>query len=137
VKRTHYLKSVKMTGILANRDGAVAAEFVLILPLLLMFLLGMLQLGFAIYSYNAMITAAHTGASQIVFGADVQSAQAATRAALPGWVAQQANISSVVNDGGIARVRVEVAGRDAALFSLIPMPDNLVAEGAMPRVADR
>lgn len=125
------------SDILRCRKGAVAAEFVLIVPLLMLFLFGVLQIGFAVYAYNGMVTAARTGARQIVFGANAAVAESATRAALPNWVARDAAITSVEDDDGIARVRVRVSGRDASLFGLVPMPDTLVAEGAMPRVGDR
>jgi Flp pilus assembly protein TadG len=120
-----------------NRSGAVAAEFALIVPLLSVLLFGVLQFGFAIYSYTAMETAARTGARQIAFGTNVATAEAATRAALPNWMASDATVSSIADDDGFTRMTVTVPGSSAALMSLVPMPENLTAEVAMPRVNDR
>lgn len=120
-----------------GRSGAVAAEFALVVPLLATMLFGVLQFGFAIYTVNAMETAARTGARQMVFGTDFAAAESATRAALPSWVAGDATISSVVDDDGLARMTVSVPGASAALLGLVPMPENFTARVAMPRVNDR
>lgn len=120
-----------------RRSGAVAAEFALIVPLLAVLLFGVLQFGFAIYTYSAMETAARTGARQIAFGTSAAAAEAATRAALPGWVAGAATVTSVADDDGFARITVTVPGSSAAILSLVPMPESLTAEVAMPRVNDR
>jgi Flp pilus assembly protein TadG len=120
-----------------RRSGAVAAEFALIIPLLALFLFGVLQFGFAIYTYSAMETAARTGARQIAFGTSAAAAEAATRAALPGWVADTATVTSIADDDGFARITVTTPGSSAAILSLVPMPENLTAEVAMPRVNDR
>jgi len=119
------------------RSGAVAAEFALIVPLLATLLFGVLQFGFAIYTYSAMETAARTGARQIAFGTNAATAEAATRAALPDWVAGAATVSSIADDDGFTRLTVTVPGSSAALLSLVPMPETFTAEVAMPRVNDR
>ena len=120
-----------------RRSGAVAAEFALIVPLLSTLMFGVLQFGFAIYTYNAMETAARTGARQIAFGTNTGVAEAATRAALPDWVASAATVSSIADDDGFTRLTVSVPGSSAALLGLVPMPETLTAEVAMPRVNDR
>jgi Flp pilus assembly protein TadG len=120
-----------------QKSGAVAAEFALIVPLLSVMLFGVLQFGFAIYTYNAMETAARTGARQIVFGTNVATAESATRASLPGWVADEATVNSVEDDDGIARMTVTVPGSSAAILGLVPMPESFTASVAMPRVNDR
>lgn len=120
-----------------RRSGAVAAEFALIVPLLATLMFGVLQFGFAIYTYNAMETAARTGARQIAFGTNPVAAEAATRAALPDWVAGAASVTSIADDDGFTRLTVTVPGSSAALLGLVPMPENFTAEVAMPRVNDR
>lgn len=128
-------RGVRATGL--DRNGAVAAEFALIVPLMATMLFGVLQFGFAIYTVNAMETAARTGARQIVFGTNSVAAESATRAALPGWVANEATVASVVDDDGLARMTVTVPGSSAAILGLVPMPENFTAHVAMPRVNDR
>jgi Flp pilus assembly protein TadG len=129
---------VQQTGFRDRRkSGAIAAEFALIVPLVSVMLFGVLQFGFAIYTYNAMETAARTGARQIVFGTNVAAAESATRASLPGWVADEATVNSVEDDDGIARMTVTVPGSSAAILGLVPMPESFTASVAMPRVNDR
>lgn len=131
------MRGQQATGECRRKSGAVAAEFALIIPLLVTFLFGVLQFGFAIYTYTAMETAARTGARQMAFGTSTATAEAATRAALPGWVADEATVSSIEDDDGIARMTVTVPGSSAAIVSFVPMPANFTAAAAMPRVNDR
>lgn len=131
------MRTQQASSINGSRSGAVAAEFALIVPLLSVLLFGVLQFGFAIYTYSAMETAARTGARQIAFGTNVATAEAATRAALPPWVAGAATVNTVADDDGFARLTVSVPGSSAAILSLVPMPENFTAEVAMPRVNDR
>ena len=45
-----------------GRDGLAAVEFALILPVLLLFLFGIIQFGFLVSVYNTMVHAAREGA---------------------------------------------------------------------------
>lgn len=120
-----------------DRSGAVAAEFALIMPLLVLFLLGTIQLGFLVYTYNSMLTGARNGARQIAFGTSVAQATTAIRQWLPPWAAADATVTITENDAGLARVRITVPGGSASIARLVPMPTEFVAEAAIPRVADR
>lgn len=120
-----------------DRSGAVAAEFALILPLLTLFLMGTIQLGFLVYTYNSMLTGARNGARQIAFGTSVAQATTSVRQWLPPWAASAATVTITENDGGLARVRISVPGASASIGRLVPMPAEFVAEAAIPRVADR
>ena len=120
-----------------DRSGAAAAEFALIIPLISVMLFAVLQLGFLIYTYSAMSTSARNGARLIAFGQSTAAAEAKVRETLPGWVATAANISTVENDAGVARITVSAPGSTAAILRLVPMPDQISATEAMPRVSDR
>ncbi len=109
----------------------------LLLPLLFLMLFGVVQLGFAIYTYNAMQNSARTGARLVVFGSASPAAVTAVRGQLPPWVASTATITVTENVGGLARVQVSVPGEAAALMRLVPMPATLDADVTMPRVGDR
>ena len=118
-------------------EGAAAAELALLLPLLMLMLFGLVQLGFAIYTYNAMLNSARAGARLVVFGSDSAAATAAVRGQLPRWVAGAATITITENDAGLARVQIAVPGSAAALMSVVPMPASIDADVTMPRVGDR
>lgn len=109
----------------------------LLLPMLMVMLFGVVQLGFAIYTYNAMQNGARTGARLVVFGSPADAAAVAVRNQLPRWVASEATITITENTGGLARVQVTVPGASAALMRLVPMPATLDADVTMPRVGDR
>lgn len=119
------------------RSGAAAAEFALIVPVLSLFMFGVLELGLGIYTNNAMATAARNGARLIAFGSTAPEAEAAARAELPSWVRTVATITSTPDDAGMARVFVQVPGASASIIGLVPVPKTLFAEGTMPRVNDR
>jgi Flp pilus assembly protein TadG len=126
-----------LTRLRQQRSGAAAAEMALLLPLLFLMLFGVVQLGFAIYTFNAMQNSARTGARLVVFGSAPAAAVTAVRGQLPPWVANAAVITVTENVGGLARVRVSVPGASAALMRLVPMPTTLDADVTMPRVGDR
>lgn len=126
-----------LIGLRGNRTGAAAAEMALLLPILTVMLFGVVQLGFAIYTYNAMQNSARTGARLVVFGSPRDAAVTAVRNQLPRWVASEATINITENTGGLARVQVAVPGASAALLRLVPMPAMLNADVTMPRVGDR
>jgi Flp pilus assembly protein TadG len=120
-----------------RRDGAAAAEFAMMLPMLLAMMFGVVQLGFAGFTHSSMLTSARTGARQIAFGANQASALASVRAQLPGYIRSAATINVTENASGMARVQVSVPGAAASLIPFLPMPTTISAEITMPRVADR
>ncbi len=120
-----------------ERAGAAAAEMALLLPLLFLMLFGVVQLGFGIYTYNAMQNSARTGARMVVFGSSTSAASSAARGQLPPWIRSEATITVTENVGGLARVRIQATGASAALLRFMPMPATLEADVTMPRVGDR
>jgi Flp pilus assembly protein TadG len=120
-----------------QRGGAAAVEMALLLPVMMLMLFGVVQLGFAIYTYNAMLNSARAGARLVVFGTSSADAETAVRNELPGWVRPDATITITENVGGLARVQVSVPGASAALLRLVPMPTTIDADVTMPRVGDR
>jgi Flp pilus assembly protein TadG len=124
-------------GIARQCSGAAAAELALLLPLLILMLFGLLQLGIGIYTYNAMLSSARNGARLVVFGNSVAATETAVRNQLPGWAAAAATINITENDAGLARVRVSIPGSAAAVVDMVPMPATIDADVTMPRVGDR
>ncbi|MFN3591812.1 MAG: TadE/TadG family type IV pilus assembly protein [Thermaurantiacus sp.] len=131
-----------MRGLPRNRCGGVAAEFAIILPVLLLLSFGIIQIGLLTYTYSSMHTSARNAARLMAFGATAEQAGIAARAQLPPWIAAGATITPTaleVNEDGVdvARVTISAAGRTAAIIGYVPMPDSITADVTMPRVADR
>lgn len=57
-----------------DERGSPAVEFALIAPVLILLLLGIVQFGFAFYTYNEMMNGAREGARRLAVGAEYPSA---------------------------------------------------------------
>lgn len=118
----------------ADARGAVAIEFAIVLPALLLLTFMILQYGFVLVTYHNMYDAARQAARQLAAGtADEAEAVAAAEALLVSWpsswnvVAQSAATTGSDN----VRVRITVPGAEAGLFGFTPMPSQLAAEVVM------
>ena len=120
-----------------NRSGTSAVETALVMPAMVAMLFGVIQLGYAGFTYSAMLSGARTGARQMSFGMNGASAVSAVRAQMPAWVRAQANIVTTEDQDGMARVEISVPGDAASLIPFLPMPSSLDVDVTMPRVADR
>lgn len=66
----------KRTNRLARDErGSPAVEFALIAPVLILLILGIVQFGFAFYTYNEMMNGAREGARRLAVGATELSAR--------------------------------------------------------------
>ena len=113
------LKSVRR--LLASRHAATAAEFALILPLLLTLVIGTLQVGAMMYSYNLMVSSARDTARAMAVCTITTIADAKTQAlkSLPPWVAAASwTITPVI--GTDVSMTISVPITQAALLSYIP-----------------
>lgn len=61
-------------GFAHDEDGSPAVEFALIAPFLLLMILGIVQFGFAFFTYNEMMNGAREGARRLAVGASEASA---------------------------------------------------------------
>ena len=107
---------------LACRRGASAAEFALVLPLLLTLLLGTLQVGAMMYSYNLMVSSARDTARAMAVCTitDVSAARVQALQSLPPWVAANSwTITPVI--GADVSMRITVDTAKAAILSYIPI----------------
>jgi Flp pilus assembly protein TadG len=120
-----------------DRRAAAAAEMALLLPVLLGMMFGVVQLGFAGFTYSTMLNAARTGARQVTFGSVGPGAVTAVRNQLPPWIRSQATVTVTDNVGGMARVQVSAPGSAASLIPFLPIPMPITVDITMPRVADR
>jgi Flp pilus assembly protein TadG len=76
------------------RDGAVAAEFGLVAPLMIAMLMGTLEYGLIIFSYSSMQTAARDVARQVsVNTISVAAAEDAAKQKVAPWMRDDVNVS--------------------------------------------
>ncbi len=78
----------------ACRRGAAAAEFAMVLPVLMGLTFGTFEYGIAFYTFNTMQAAARDVGRQVAVNTlPVGNAQAEIRARLPGWAREGANVA--------------------------------------------
>ena len=117
------------------RRGAAAAEFALVLPLLLLILFGSIQYGALLFTYNSLQTVARNGARALASGsATVAEVSARVAAELPGWVSAD-DVQIEAGDAGNNRVHMalSVPAAQATVVRLVPMPAMLSVDVVMRR----
>ncbi|TPE61825.1 pilus assembly protein [Sandaracinobacter neustonicus] len=90
-----------------RRDGAVAVEFALVLPVLMGLLFGTIEYGLTLFTYSSMQTAARDVTRQMAVNT-VASGSAVTeiRNRLPGWMRTSATITVSQSAAGNAATNV-------------------------------
>jgi Flp pilus assembly protein TadG len=130
--------AARNTRLHADRRGAAAVEFALLLPLLTLMLTGVWQYGALFFSYNAMTTAARDGARALATGSATEAeVRANVVASMPGWM-PAADVTVVARNEastGTAFVdtRITVPAAKATVFSIGPMPESIEAFSTMER----
>lgn len=118
-----------------SNAGAAAAEFALLLPLLLLLFFGIVQYGLMFFTYNNMSNAAREGARALAVG-DVNAAGAKTLSEnfLLAWSMPHATVQAdMTTQSGInyARVRITMPGSEAGLIKYAPAPAQISAQVLM------
>ena len=68
-------KNYSARGFLRDQRGSPAVEFALIAPVLMLLVFGIVQFGFAFYTYNEMFNGAREGARRLAVGATMEVAR--------------------------------------------------------------
>jgi Flp pilus assembly protein TadG len=121
----------------ASRErGAVAVEFALVLPVLLMLLLGLFDYGWYFYCELSVTNAAREGAraGTTVPGGDAARAQATALGCLAGSLAAQPTTVNVVIGGAPTTVTVDVTMHFAPLVGFVPLPSDAKGHSVMQGV---
>lgn len=132
------LQRPKAASLWQARGGASAAEFALIVPLLLSFLCGTFQYGTLMFAYNAMMGAARDATRQMSVGSASESAAAtAARSSLPPWVTA-GNWNIVTRDVGSTgtnqvQTTISVNASNVSILHLVPMPATLSVNVVMQK----
>jgi Flp pilus assembly protein TadG len=116
----------------ADRRGAAAMEFALLLPILTLMLTAVWPYGALYFSYNMMTVAARDGARALANETATEAEVIAnTKANLPGWL-PAGDVTVVARSAattGTSRVdvRVTAPAAKATIVNLGPMPENIEA----------
>jgi Flp pilus assembly pilin Flp len=128
-------KQRQTSALRQDRRGASAAEFALLLPVLLLILVGTIQYGVMMFTYNSMLTAARAGARIAALGsANNAAVEAMVQSMLPGWVDRDlVEVESTSIAGNQVRVEVSMPSPTSTVLQLGPMPDAIAASVVMLR----
>jgi Flp pilus assembly protein TadG len=124
--------------ILADRRGAAALEFALLLPLLTVMITGVWQYGTLYYAHNVMTNAARNGARALAVNSATETQVVANvKASMPSWIPDDVVnvVAKNTTSTGTANVstRITIPAASATMFSLGPMPDDIEAFVTMER----
>lgn len=92
----------------AQQDGAVALEFALIAPILILLFFGIIFFGLTIFRMQVVESATREAARAMAVGADDDAIEAALEGAAPTFAAGEIDVLGYRRDGGV----VNVAGSD-------------------------
>jgi len=135
VWKTIFRKSDSPASLLACSRGASAAEFALVLPLLLLTLCGVMQYGVLMFTYNSMQTNARNGARALAVGSATPAAVTASiKAGLPGWVAPgDVTVVAGPAEDNQVHTAITVPSAKATIMRLVPMPTDISVDVVMRR----
>ncbi len=135
----HSVATSQPTGLLQSlrrsRTGVAAAEFALLLPLLLSIFSGALQYGTLMFTYNSMLNSARSAARAASLG-ESSNAQikADLRSWLPAWVPADAiTVETTALSGDRIRVDVSIPSSQATVLRFGPMPATIGTSIIMAR----
>lgn len=110
----------------APERGAVAVEFALILPALLLLLFGIIDFGRLMYVKNALVYASSDGARAAALHSDTGGGEQATVVAVASAAAQSMNIKSMSGQG----TDVSVPTTPVTNFKLCPADTSTAVDSA-------
>lgn len=113
----------------ADRRGAAAFEFALLLPMMMALSFGTIQYAMLFYTYNAMSGAARYAALAIARGdRSISSAETVARSMLPSWVPSADYTVTIVDaaPGSMVTAQITVNGAKAAIIPFLPVPNSMV-----------
>ena len=102
--------SMRVAGGLAPRSGATVLEMAIVCPLVLMMLVGLVDMGISVYSYNTLAECVRAGAryaavhgskasTQVGPSADNSTVDSVVRSYAPGIVSSELTVNSSWPDG--------------------------------------
>jgi Flp pilus assembly protein TadG len=106
-----------------DESGGPAVEFALIVPALILMIFGIVQLGFAFYTYNEMMNGAREGARRLAVGATVAAAQQRALDAMA--LDHNYTFPATTPAADEVTMTIQLALSEAMVVSVLPLPDEL------------
>lgn len=113
-----------------DERGSPAVEFALIAPVFMLFLFGIVQFGFAFFTYNDMFNGAREGARRLAVG--VTESEAINRAEESMTLARNYSFVPASSSHDVT-MSVTLTLADAMIISVIPLPDIVLTASATMR----
>ena len=107
-----------------DERGSPAVEFALTAPILMLLVFGIVQFGFAFYTYNEMLNGAREGARRLAVGATMEAAEERARSAMT----LSRNYAFVhpdpppPADAAEVTMTIELKLADAMMVQVLPLP---------------
>jgi len=123
-----------------DRSGAAAAEFAIILPVFTAMLLGTIQYGTLMLTYNGMMDTARSSARDLAVGISTPAeVETKGKGKKLGWIkngkwAVTAMDTSATGTNEV-RMEIRVPSKEATVLPFLPMPDELVVTVSMEKEA--
>jgi Flp pilus assembly protein TadG len=112
-----------------SRSGSVAAEFGLVVPLMITMMFGIMHFGLVFFSYSAMQSSARDVARQVAVNTlSAASATTEAKARVPGWMRDSMTVSLVQTAPGnpslnVIRMTASVPASKASPIPLLGISD--------------
>lgn len=90
--------------LLQRQDGAVAVEMALVLPILLLFVFGIIEFGILFNRYNSVAHAAREGVRRLSVGADAVTAESSAEGSAPELISEIDCTASTPTEGEVQMV---------------------------------
>lgn len=112
----------RFVAVLNCTGGASAAEFAMVLPLLLLILMGTVQMSMMMYSYNVMVSTARDTARAMAVCTILDEPKAISQARhnQPAWLTDEDwKVTPVI--GSDVSLKIEVSAAKAAILNYLPV----------------
>jgi Flp pilus assembly protein TadG len=108
-----------------DEDGSPAVEFALVAPILLLMVFGIVQFGFAFFTYNEMMNGAREGARRMAVGATEEQAIAKSNAAMT--LDRNYAFDPVAGTDDV-KMTITLKISEAMVLSAVPLPDLITGQ---------
>jgi Flp pilus assembly pilin Flp len=126
--------------LLESRSGAAAAEFAIILPAFTAMLLGTIQYGTLMFTYNGMMDTARSSARDLAVGISTPAqVESKGKGKKLGWIKNDkwavTAMDTAATGTNEVRMEIRVPSKEATVLPFLPMPEELVVTVSMEKEA--